>query len=70
MGLIFQNGHIVDPTSGGGGGGGGGMDPLPDGEIFVGNVSNVATAVAMSGEATIVNTGALTLSNSAVIGKY
>jgi hypothetical protein len=34
---------------------------LPNNEIFVGNVSNVATAVAMSGDASIVASGALTL---------
>lgn len=61
---IFANGHLVNGASGGGG-----MDPLPDGEIFVGDATNVAVAVAMSGEATIANTGAVTLSNSAVIGK-
>lgn len=37
--------------------------------IFVGNGSGVATGVAVSGEATIANTGAITLANSAVIGK-
>lgn len=37
--------------------------------IFVGNASNLATAVAMSGEASIINTGAVTLSNAAVIAK-
>jgi len=34
--------------------------------IFVGNGSNVATAVAMSGDATLSNTGVLTLANTAV----
>lgn len=34
---------------------------LPNGDIIVGNASNVAAAVAMSGDATIVNTGAITL---------
>lgn len=34
---------------------------LASGDIFVGNGSNVATAVAMSGDATLANTGALTL---------
>jgi hypothetical protein len=34
--------------------------------MWVGNGSNVATAVAMSGDATIANTGALTIANSAV----
>ena len=34
---------------------------LTSGDIFVGNGSNVATAVAMSGDATLANTGALTL---------
>lgn len=42
---------------------------LASANIFVGNGSNVATAVSMSGEATIANTGAVTLTNSAVIGK-
>jgi hypothetical protein len=39
---------------------------LTNGNIIVGNGSNVATAVAMSGDATIINTGALTISNQAV----
>jgi hypothetical protein len=34
---------------------------LADGKIFVGNSSNVATAVTMSGDATLADTGALTL---------
>jgi len=34
--------------------------------IFVGNASNVATGVAMSGDATLANTGALTIANSAI----
>lgn len=34
---------------------------LPQNDIFVGNASNVATAVAMSGDASIVASGALTL---------
>lgn len=42
---------------------------LSDGNILVGNGSNVATSVAVSGEASIDNTGAMTLSNAAVIGK-
>ena len=37
--------------------------------IYVGNSSNIATDVAMSGEASIISSGAVTLSNSAVIGK-
>jgi trimeric autotransporter adhesin len=39
---------------------------LTSGYIFVGNVSNVATGVAMSGDATISNTGELTLSSTGV----
>lgn len=42
---------------------------LNSANILVGNGSNVATSVAMSGEATISNAGAVTLSNAAVIGK-
>ena len=44
-------------------------DPLPSAQIIVGNASGVAKAVAMSGQATISNTGVITLSNSAVIAK-
>lgn len=39
---------------------------LSSGNIFVGNVSNVATGVAMSGDATISNTGALTIAANAI----
>jgi hypothetical protein len=39
---------------------------LTNGNVFVGNVSNVATSVAMSGDATIINTGAVTIANNAV----
>ena len=46
-----------------------GVASLTNNHIFVGNASNVATDVAMSGEASIVASGAVTLSNSAVISK-
>lgn len=46
-----------------------GTTDLTDGHIFVGSALNIATDVAMSGEATIINTGAITLSNAAVIAK-
>ncbi len=39
---------------------------LANTNIFVGNASNIATAVAMSSDATIANTGALTIANNAV----
>jgi len=39
---------------------------LASGDIFVGNASNIATAVAMSGDATISNTGAVTIANNAI----
>lgn len=42
---------------------------LADSNIFVGNASNVAVGVPMSGQATITNAGAVTLDNAAVIGK-
>lgn len=42
---------------------------LASARILVGNGSNVATAVDMSGQATIDNAGAVTLSNAAVIAK-
>jgi hypothetical protein len=44
---------------------------LSNGNIFVGNGSNIATAVSVSGDATLVSTGALTLVNSgATAGTY
>ncbi len=44
---------------------------LTNTHIFVGNVGNVATDVALSGDATLANTGALTLANTAVTpGSY
>jgi len=42
---------------------------LTSGQIFVGSAGNEATAVSMSSEATMVASGAVTLSNAAVIGK-
>ena len=39
---------------------------LPSADLFVGNGSNVATAVALSGDATITNAGVLTIANLAV----
>jgi len=42
---------------------------LADTHILVGNGAGVAADVAVSGDATMANTGALTVSNAAVIGK-
>lgn len=39
---------------------------LPSANIYVGNGSNVGTAVALSGDATLSNTGILTIANSAI----
>ncbi|MGK5091237.1 tail fiber domain-containing protein, partial [Deltaproteobacteria bacterium TL4] len=39
---------------------------ITSGQILVGNSSNVPTAVAVSGDATLANTGALTIANNAV----
>jgi hypothetical protein len=44
----------------------GGLPGLTSTYIWVGNGSNVATGVAMSGDATLANTGAITIANSAV----
>lgn len=41
---------------------------LPSTNVLVGNASNVATAVAVSGDATLANTGALTIAANAVTG--
>lgn len=45
---------------------GGGTSSLTSAHIFVGNASNVATDVALSNDATLDNTGALTIANAAV----
>lgn len=42
------------------------LTTLTSGNIFVGNASNVATSVAMSGDATISNTGVLTVAANAI----
>ena len=42
------------------------MLALPSADLYVGNGSNVPAAVAMSGDATLANTGALTISASAI----
>jgi hypothetical protein len=41
---------------------------LPSGDIFVGNASNIATGVAMSGDATMSNTGVITIGAGAITG--
>lgn len=41
---------------------------LPSADIFVGNASNVATARALSGDATISNTGVITIGSGAISG--
>lgn len=41
-------------------------DTLASGDIFVGNAGNIATGVAMSGDATMANTGALTIADGAI----
>lgn len=43
-----------------------GLPALTSANIWVGNGTNVATAVTMSGDATMANTGALTIANSVV----
>ncbi len=47
---------------------GGGVSALPSSQIFVGNASNAATAVALSGDATITNAGVLNIASGAIIG--
>ena len=43
-----------------------GNTTLADGSIFIGNASNTATAVTLSGDVTISNTGVATITNTAV----
>ncbi len=52
------------------GGSGGALPALTSGSIWVGNGSNAATAVTMSGDATLSNAGALTLKNTGTAGTY
>ena len=53
------------------GGGSSGTITLPNGKIFVGNASNVATDVGMSGDVSITNAGVTTLQDTAVTpGSY
>ena len=42
------------------------LEPLTSSHILVGNASNVATGVSVSGDATISNTGAVTIANNAI----
>lgn len=42
------------------------LNTLSSGNIFVGNASNVPTSVALSGDATLSNAGALTIANNAI----
>lgn len=46
---------------------GGGIPALTDGHIFVGNASNVATDVLMTGDASIVASGAVSLTAQALM---
>ncbi|MEK2687452.1 beta strand repeat-containing protein [Bdellovibrio sp. GT3] len=46
------------------------LPTLNNGTMWIGNGSNAATAVTMSGDATIANTGALTLKNTGTAGTY
>lgn len=55
-----NNTFIANPAAGGL------SNTLANTHIFVGNGANIATGVAMSGDATIANTGAVTLANNAV----
>ncbi|PKL85495.1 MAG: hypothetical protein CVV22_07190, partial [Ignavibacteriae bacterium HGW-Ignavibacteriae-1] len=43
-----------------------GIISLDNSRIFVGNASNIATGVVLSGDATITNTGVLTIANDAI----
>lgn len=44
-------------------------DTLASGKIYVGNASGISAEVAVSGDATLANTGALTVGTTAVTGK-
>lgn len=61
QGLTGATGSIGAVGTTGATGGQGIIQSLPDSQIVVGNALNVASAVAMSGDATIANTGAVTV---------
>lgn len=52
---------VVDVSSGG-------LPALADGKLWIGNASNVATAVTISGDITISNTGVATIADNSVTG--
>lgn len=56
----------ADTTGLGGGGGGGGGSSLTDSHMFVGDGSNTAQDVAITGDMSINNTGTVTISNNAI----
>jgi len=63
-----SNGQVLQ-TDGSGNlswGTGGGTSTLNNGDIFVGNASNVATSVGMTGDTTISNTGVVTIGSDKV----
>lgn len=62
LGWINQGGVYLWASSAGGGG----TSTLPNGDFFVGNVSNVATAVAPTGDVTFNNAGVFTIGASKV----
>lgn len=62
--LQLIGGHLKDTSTGGGGGSG--MIPLTNAHIYVGNVSNVAVDVALSGDATMSNTGVIAIGTNKV----
>lgn len=69
--IIYNTDHnVIQYCNGtdwvGMGGGGGGMDPLTNGQVWIGNASDIATARTITGDATITNAGVLTISNLAV----
>lgn len=51
---------------GGGSGGGVGMDALTNAQVWIGDASDVATARTISGDATLSNTGTLTIGDNAI----
>jgi len=65
----YDGNHTAFKLTNNGSAAGGAGSPLTSAYFWVGNVSDVAAAVAMSGEASLSNLGAVTLANSAVIGK-
>lgn len=67
---VFVDQIYIGPTVTGVSGGGGGLSPtLNQNWVFVGNAGNIATGVPMTGDVSIISSGATSIADSVVTGK-